>query len=147
MTTRAMTKAMTRLYAALARAQGEARAVEKDSTNPNHGYRYASAEAMIIEARATLSRQGLAICPISYRLQERTYVERAYVERAVLMLWVEYMLTHTAGGTQMLESETPVLPGKGRPLDKATAAAKTHDLSYMLRGLLLLPRVEETTSS
>jgi hypothetical protein len=42
-----------------------------------------------------------------------------------------------------IKSVTPIVPGKGRPSDKAVACAKTYDLRYMLRVLLLLPQVEE----
>ena len=37
----------------------------------------------------------------------------------------------------------PVLPEKGRPIDKAEAGARTYALSYFLRDLLLIPRVDE----
>ena len=41
-----------------------------------------------------------------------------------------------------LKYETPIIPDKGRPMDKAVATARTYALGYMLRDLLLLPRVE-----
>src|SRR5258707_6928030 len=43
----------------------------------------------------------------------------------------------------MIESETPIVEDKSRPMDKAVATALTYNLGYTLRGLLLLPRVED----
>lgn len=54
---------------------------------------------------------------------------------------VTYLLAHSSGEWMQLYSETPIIPEKGRPEDKALAGAKTYDLAYLLRALLLIPRV------
>ncbi len=39
--------------------------------------------------------------------------------------------------------QMPVLPEKGRPVDKAEATALTYSLGYVLRGLLKIPRTAD----
>lgn len=124
------------LYKALIQAQKAAKPVEKDSTNEYHKYRYASAEDVITEARACLNGAGLAVFPISSSLAREG--DRCNV-------YVSYRVVHETGKFVDMSSTTPVVPEKGRPDDKALAGALTYSLAYFLRGLLLLPRVEEGT--
>lgn len=128
---------MSELAKALVEAQRIARAVEKDSTNKFHSYRYASAEAMIAEARGALSQAGLAFSCVSSALEQAEGYGRILVTM--------YRLDHVGGESRDYGSSTPIIEERGRPLDKAVATAKTYDLGYMLRSLLLLPRVEEGT--
>jgi hypothetical protein len=128
-----MTEGQGPLLAALAKAQAQAQGVEKGSVNTFHRYKYASAEDVIAVSREALAGTGLAfVC---------TSATVAWGEPAVLTC--RYALVHESGASMELVSETPVIPEKGRPEDKAVATAKTYDLGYALRGLLLLPRVEE----
>jgi hypothetical protein len=53
------------------------------------------------------------------------------------------MLLHTSGERMEITIAWPVVPDRGRPLDKAVASAATTSLSYLLRDLLLMPRVDE----
>ena len=130
-----MSELKANLYAALAKAQQRARAVEKDRKMTfGQQYKYASGESVIEEARHALEGNGLAFLATDYRVELRG---------EMLMLFARYLLTHESGEGLTLNSETPILPGNGRPEDKATATAKTYDLSYVLRALLLLPRVED----
>lgn len=122
------------LFTALAKAQQAAQGVEKASSNAYHKYKYASSEDVITEARRALDSHGLAFFATDYRIDRRD---------DGLVLAARYLLTHSSGESLEMHSETPIIPEKGRPEDKATAAAKTYDLAYLLRGLLLLPRVEE----
>lgn len=126
----------TKLYAALVEAQRAAKPVEKDSKNDFHKYKYASAEAMIEEGRGSLSSAGLALFPLSADIVYGNDTN----EDSVL---VKYLLAHTSGESVEMTSTTPIIVEKGRPADKAVATAKTYDLGYTIRGLLLLPRVEE----
>lgn len=143
--------AQAALFAALAKAQAAARAVEKDATNKFHRYNYTSAEGMIAEAKLAMSQFGLAVIPISANLREPHTSELPTKDdgdlgkgaRAVLM--AEWLVVHEAGGSQLIGCAWPVIPEKGRPLDKALAAARTASLNYLLRDLLQLPRVEEGT--
>lgn len=127
---------LTKLYQALAAAQRDAHAVEKTSQNTFHRYSYASTEALITEARVALGKHGLALFPSSVT---------SATENGEETLHVIYVLAHESGEQIALSSSTPVVPEKGRPRDKAVATAKTYDLGYTLRSLLLLPRVEEGT--
>lgn len=135
------------LYAAVAKAQAHARGVEKDSTNTFHRYKYASAESLIAEAKDALAVADLGLIP------QRSWVEKGdkpfgEIEGkggSVGTLHAHWLLVHAGGGVLELETQWPVTPEKGRPIDKAVAAARTASLGYLLRDLLQLPRVEEGT--
>lgn len=116
------------------------RQVEHDRRNQHHGYDYASAEAVIMEGRLALEAGGLALLPIEAALEgsEREGPDRFELRRTLL-------LVHSSGQCSPLRVTWPVVPGAGRPLDKATAAADTESLAYLLRDLLLMPRVAPGT--
>lgn len=120
------------LAAALARAQRKCKPVKKDARNSHHGYSYASAEAVIAEAKLALADTGLALVPIEQSLER---IEGGYE------LVRRFLLIHDSGQTLTLSCAWPVIEERGRPVDKATAIASTASLSYMLRDLLLMPRV------
>lgn len=135
------------LYAALAQAQATAGAVGKSARNEHHKYSYASSEAIIGEARDALSACGLALLCVDASLVSLCDVETVDQDGVARRStqWqasLAYLLVHSSGGSMPIVSSTPVLPEKGRPLDKALATAKTYDLAYTLRSLLLLPRVD-----
>jgi len=123
---------MKHLCLALAKAQAASKGVEKDSENSYHRYKYASAEAMLTHGKTCLSDQGLALFP-----------KCANVEGDLLQR--EYMLIHSSGESLHMAQSWPIVPEKGRPMDKATATAATTSIAYVLRDLLLIPRVEEGT--
>lgn len=148
-----MWAAQTKLHEAIATAQSEAHAVEKDARNQFHRYNYVSAEAMIGDAKKVLAKNGLALVPQGFdlvpnpglmldttsRSGEKTHHDAAGVLRA------SWLLLHKAGGSLQMSLAWPVVPEAGRPLDKAVAAARTASLNYLLRDLLQFPRVEEGT--
>jgi hypothetical protein len=142
------------LYAAIAVAQGHARSVEKDAQNTFHRYKYASAEAIIAEAKESLAHACLGIVRLSSRVErlEKALGERAAeggkkgMEGAVAVLHAGWLIVHGAGGSLEMTVEWPIVPESGRPIDKAVAAAHTASLGYLLRDLLQLPRVEEGTA-
>jgi hypothetical protein len=141
---------MTQLLAGLAEGQRIARNVEKTSLNPFHRYHYAGTEAMILEAKETMGAVGLALIPRGARmfsLGTRSEGDpKAPREVPQLFLAKRWSLAHKAGGLLELEEQVwPVVPEKGRPLDKAVAAADTASLGYLLRNVLMLARVEEGT--
>ena len=125
-----------RLHSALVKAQAMMRGVEKDGNNQHHGYRYASAEAMMLAALSVMRETGLAFTAI------RTRVEPARGP-CDAMLVAEYEMAHESGESKKYFSETPIHVGKGKLFDKALATAKTYDLSYTLRGAFTIPRVDE----
>lgn len=139
-----------RLYAAIAEAQRVARGVEKSSVNPFHRYHYAGTEAMILEAKDAMAQTGLALVIVSSRiysdgtrLEGEKGKEREAPQHFIASRW---RVLHKDGGSLDTEEVCwPIVPEKGRPLDKATAAARTASLGYMLRDVLMLARVEEGT--
>lgn len=147
---------MNTLSAALVAAQMESRGVHKDKKNDFHRYNYASTEALILEAQGSLHAHGLALHPVSSELvaiaasggalnppdKGAAFVVELYT---VLVLRRRWRLTHTSGECIEWGQDWPVVPERGRPLDKATAAADTASLGYTLRDLLLLARVEKGT--
>lgn len=138
---------MTAFHAALAAAQAAVSPLSKDGKNEHHKYRYTTSEAVIDEGRSALSANGLSL------ICQRAFVSHEDVVETLTTQDGEvkdrtarhYMLTACyrlfGHGEQVeISSETPIIPEKGRPLDKALAAAKTYDLAYTLRSLLLIPR-------
>jgi hypothetical protein len=121
------------LFGALAKAQKAAKAVGKDSKNSFHRYAYASAEAIYAECREHLSDHGVTVLPTSSHID---------VREGQAMMVRGYLVAHEGGGSLGCVQEWPVVPEKGRPLDKAVASADTTSLAYFLRSLLLLPRVD-----
>lgn len=140
---------VSRLAGALVRAQQRAEAVEKDATNAFHRYKYASAEAIIAEARAALAAEGLAVFTASVDADpaQRDHVWQGEGNAAWIItprrIRVVYLLLHESGESMEFVSSTPVIPEKGRPEDKAEFGARTENLGYALRDLLLLPRVAD----
>src|SRR5688572_24353426 len=130
-----MVEPRANLFAALARAQKAAQGVEKTKKITfGQQYKYASGEDVVAEARRAMANEGLAFTATSYKVSSRD---------EMLVLSSRYLLTHSSGESLEIESETPIIPGNGRPEDKATATAMTYNLSYTLRGVLLLERVDE----
>lgn len=117
------------LCKALIEAQRHAQAVAKGSKNTFHGYIYASAEAIIEESRDALIHAGIVVSTLGWESRDSR-------------IFVRYLVAHESGEAFVAESSTPIIPEKGRPLDKAEATALTANLGYYLRGLLLLPRVD-----
>lgn len=142
-----------KLCAALVKAQATARAVGKDKENVFHRYRYASAEAVIEESRTALSAAELALLTLSWgllgdrmeRIEKTKNGERLVVVAGRVDVY--YRLVHASGQYLDLHSSTPVITENGRPEDKAELTALTANLSYMLRGLLLLPRDADADAS
>lgn len=122
------------LEAALLAAQKAVRAATHDARNAHHGYSYASAETILIEAKAALNAQGLAVTGGGYECHE--LAGTVFCRRSI-------ELRHAASGQVMATSiDYPVCPDKGRPMDKALAGVLTTSMAYYLRDLLLMPRVE-----
>jgi len=132
------------LAAAIVRAQREARAVEKTAKHEHHRYWYVSADTMIAEGREALCIAGLALMTCGWRFvaMESPAVGEDVAGRVV----VDYRLVHESGAMVEWTSSSFVIPGKGRPQDKAEMGAITENLSYTIRGLLMLPRVDEGAS-
>lgn len=124
------------LSAALALARDRCKAAAKDSKNTHHGYKYASADGVIATASEAMNGSGLALIPAAQEL-----VVIGSGSMAVYALNRTIFLSHSSGEFLPLEVRGwPVIPDRGRPLDKAFAIALTSSLAYTLRDLLQMPR-------
>lgn len=130
------------LSTALVAAQSSCAAVEKGNKS-GQGYKYASAENMISEARVALNSSGLALLRVASHVTWNDTLPDG--KTRIGSVFCDYLLVHTSGESLALSSETPAIVQAGRPDDKAVATALTYSLGYFLRDLLLLPRVEEGT--
>lgn len=116
---------------ALVQAQQAVAGVEKNARNDFAGYDYVSADGMVRQLRKALLEAGLAFFRSGWHLDGAKVVS-------------EFVLSHPASGShKVMRAEMPVFEAKGRPLDKAVLGALTTSLSYVLRDLLLVPRVDE----
>jgi len=121
---------------ALLKAQQGIESVKKDATNSFHRYNYTSAEEMIGACRKALHDQGLVATRATWGIDKEIGEFGAVVSTMTLM--------HADSGERIDAPITwPIVPEKGRPMDKAIAAALTSSLSYWLRDLLMLAREEE----
>ncbi len=124
-----------KLAFALVEAQAAIEAVSKDAHNKHQDYKYASADAVIGEAKAAMAKARMAC------IVDRWDLLPAGGERPHAEVAVHFVVLHESG--EMLPGHTtaPVIPGNGRPIDKALAAALTTCQAYFLRSLLNIPRV------
>lgn len=129
-----MSEYASKIAAGIVAAQRALTAVGKDKTNTYHRYTYASAEAMVRACREALHAGGLAV----------THRWDISPNEGQLFILVDFMLVHEEGEHRVDRVTWPVVPEKGRPIDKAMAAALTSCMSYYLRGLLLVPRDDDT---
>lgn len=122
------------MNAALAKAREHVAGVVKRSRNDYAGYSYASSEHIMVAAREAMAGTGLAIVPRLSSIME---------VGGQLILQREFEITHEKGGTKLCNMSWPIVPGKQRPLDKATASAETQSYAYFLRTLFAMPRLDE----
>lgn len=145
-----------KFYTAIAKAQADAVAVQKDAENKFHHYHYASTEAMITEAKSIMPKHGLALRRISNKIMmmlggsapveiDQGDTRAKAVAPPPAMLLTVWRLSHADGAYEDHSCEWPIVPEKGRPFDKATAAADTATLGYLVRDILMLPRVAPGT--
>lgn len=124
------------LAKALAAARDRCKAAAKDGRNAHHNYAYATADEVIATASAALAGSELGLIP--------THQELLVLGSGTLAFYAlnrTVLLAHSSGEFVALEVRGwPVLPERGRPLDKAFSIALTTSLSYLLRDLLQMPR-------
>ena len=117
---------------ALAKAQAMADRIAKDSTNDFARYDYTSAESMMDMWTQIAGPLGLSLYPASLAID-------GDILRAC---WV---IEHAASGdARDIRADWPIVTGKGKPLDKALASARTSSLGYLIRDILIAPRVHPT---
>lgn len=113
-------------------AQQAVSPVAKDARNEFQNFDYASAEAVIQAARAALADGGICVARLGYDLE---------IQEGYWVLCSTYLITGDPSYSAPFVRKFPLVPGKGRPLDKSLAVALTSDLAYTLRDLLLIPRI------
>jgi len=143
----------TNIAKALVVAQAAVVKVPHDGHNKHHDYRYTTAEAVIEAARGPMAAAGLAIVQMVGKLtppSRITWWEQGadgpmeIVDTMPATVEVRHIITHESGDTwELPPMQTPVIPEKGRPWDKATATAGTYSLGYRLRDLLKMPRTDD----
>jgi hypothetical protein len=125
------------LAKALAAARDRCELAHKNARNDFHKYDYASAEEILRVAGEALKDSGLSLVDVS---SEMRVIPAG--STALHVLDRHFVLIHASG--ESLPKHFlgwPVIPDRGRPLDKALAAALTTTLAYVYRDLLAMPRV------
>lgn len=117
------------------RAQQSIAAVAKDASNQFHKYDYVSSEGMITACRDALHAAGLSVVCVSRKIVRNGTDAAATLESTFRVF---DGAEHVDGSIDM-----PIVPDKGRPMDKAACGSMTTSLSYFLRDLLLVPRKDE----
>ncbi len=124
------------LAGALATARDKCKAASKDAYNKHHEFWYASADEVIDTAKVALESSGLSLIPLRAKL-----TTLGSGNATIYALDRSFLLAHASGENVPLTVEGwPVMPERGRPLDKAYAIALTTSLAYTLRDLLQMRR-------
>ena len=120
-----------KLIQALLNAQLSVAGVQKNARNDFAKYDYVSADGMVGQLRLSLLNNGLVFFRRSWSLNNG-------------QVHSVFVLSHPESGeSEESAVSMPVVETKGRPADKAVLGALTTCLSYVLRDLLLVPRVDE----
>ena len=131
------TKKKTTLATALAAAQASADRIDKDSRNDFARFDYTSAESMMAMWTVIGEAHGLILRP--------KCVGRPVQIEGVTWLESVWMVEHSETGESLeVEGFWPIVEAKGKPMDKAVASARTSSLGYLIRDLLIAPRVHPT---
>ncbi len=134
---------MKEIYKALALAHQSLLSVAKDAVNHYSKYRYTSSEAMVSRARKALLDHALVAGRSGWTYSDIS----GTADEVAAKVKSRFFLFHTESGEQLTEEvEFPAIAKKGTSLDKAVAASLTTALSYWLRDLLLIPRIDEPIS-
>lgn len=119
------------LWAALAKAQDQAKTVTKGGFNEHARYKYATAEDMIAAGRAARRGTGLALVT-SWSVQSR--------DEAPPLLTLHWILAHGDGGVLRGSLIAPVQSSKRNGPDKQTAALASYLEGFVERGVMRLDR-------
>ncbi len=134
-----------KLAAALCAAQKEVKSALKTSENKFHGYRYASAEEVLIVGREALINNDCFLAPVSEDFVPITPIDDK-CGGAIALGKMKFVVTHISGAQHEFTTDVPVVAERGknsgwsRPADKAMFGARTEALGYAYRDLLSIPR-------
>lgn len=136
------------IWSALFKAQCSIRAIEKASRNSMQNYDYTSGEDMIEHCGRALCDNGLALFTVGaffVPAEMQVIADNQIVTMRDAYCTVDYILVHAESGESIdFKFELPIVPGKGRPSDKAYCSSLTTNLAYFLRNLLMVKRGDET---
>ncbi len=110
-----------KLFAALAKAQGEMHNAEHDATNPHYGSSYATLASCLSAVREPLSKNGLSLMQLPGRK----------VENGTELLTLTTILGHTSG--QCIENYFEMYPPKRDP--QGIGSAMTYMRRYALMAI------------
>ena len=123
------------LLEALHAVMAEVGYVQKDGTNTQQKYRFASESAFIAALRPALVKHGLELLPVGCDLLESKAWEREagkWSFRTIVRM--RYLLGHTSGATLEVS-----MPGEGVDTsDKATGKACTQAFKWLLRQMFVV---------
>lgn len=126
------------LAAKMAAAMAEIGRVQKRGKNQAQGYSYARADDVAEEARAVLSRYGIAVYP---DVLDNGIREVETKNGKMRITWAKVAWTFIDGETQ--ESRTINVPGEGQDSgDKGIYKAMTGSMKYLLMTSFLIPTGE-----
>tara|TARA_R110002167_G_scaffold15990_2_gene63245 strand:- start:366 stop:1043 length:678 start_codon:yes stop_codon:yes gene_type:complete len=118
-------------------AWGDILGIVKDGRNDFAKYGYPKADSVIKDARRVLMKNGLMLT------ETWKYVQGHSTQP---VLEVTFRLCAPDTGEARVEVVSgPVCERKGTPPDKAASAVNTTTYTYYLRGLLMLPRVDNVS--
>lgn len=136
----------TNLAMALLGAQRCVKAALKTSENKFHGYKYASAEEVLIVGREALNDNDCVMLPISEDFAVISPIDDK-CGGAIALGKMRYTIVHApTGESHEFTTDVPVVAERGknsgwsRPADKAMFGARTEAIGYALRDALLIPR-------
>jgi hypothetical protein len=109
-------------------AQMGLESVSKDATNDWGKYGYTSAEEMISKCRQTLLKNNLVFSRTNWELSDEKVCS-------------EFIIVHSVSGQNVKFSNQMIFVGGKNP-DKSVLAALTTSMNYMLRDVLLIPRID-----
>lgn len=136
----------SKIYKALIAAQKKVEDVAKSKAVPDQfgrlKYKVAEGEDIIEAGTKALNDAGLGVLQLSWPLDLSSRISDE--KQTVYSITVSYLLFHEDGPEMILGPyPTSVIAERGKPYDKAEAAALTYNYSYFLRGLLGITRYEE----
>lgn len=141
-----MTTMDPKLAMALLGAHRCVKSALKTSENKFHGYRYASAEEVIIVGREALNENDCFLLPVAEDFVTITPIDDK-CGGAIALGKMKFVVTHAPSGAQHeFTTDVPVVAERGknsgwsRPADKAMFGARTEALGYAYRDLLSIPR-------
>lgn len=124
------------LKGALLVAQRALPGVEKNAENKYAKYNYVNIEQMLVECRTALLQAGLVFTVDNWTCSKQGDQD---------FITVMYTLSHPESGEEQVHGPytSAVVVEKGKPLDKSQMSAASFQLTYVLRGLLMVARVDD----